>query len=323
MTNRKSYFSSKTKTQIVKGSLVGLARLTDIFNLSADQYVIINPLLPNEYDSARKFMKHGPEVRPRRYYTLDQAIRDGRTPVQLREEAFNAISDPFYCGYSILPTSRDRRKRKISLIECVEGARIFAYSHQVPGTSLDVKAYSDCDRVFSEGAEVVSRVPSRTRKEKRHELKLVSVPFKDSSEKYLISQNIGSDHSCGSKRFNIRYRYTDDKESSGIVNLCAHEVAAYLQLVQQEWENNKNIIPLQMSPFAIPSQETARYYLNLENNVLVKDPTLVGKDKLRKMNRAEKEIALWAFVKRYGHDRTFFAKPSRDGNVRDYNWNIE
>ena len=77
-----------------------------------------------------------------------------------------------------------------------------------------------------------------------------------------------------------------------------------------------------MSQFAIPSQETVNYYLKFENNVLVRDENLIRKDKLRKPNRAEKEIALWALVEAYGHDRTFFAKSSRDGNLRDYNWII-
>jgi len=77
-----------------------------------------------------------------------------------------------------------------------------------------------------------------------------------------------------------------------------------------------------MSQFAIPSQETVDYYLKWCNNVLVRDEGLESKDNLRKPNRAEREIALWHLVKSLGHDRTFYADRSRDGNVKDYKWGI-
>lgn len=149
---------------------------------------------------------------------------------------------------------------------------------------------------------------------------MTSVPVRDNKEKHAISLNIGSDHSCPSKRFNIRYRYSDDKESSGIVNVCAHEIAAYLGVIEHFWDEQKNVVPLQMCQYAIPTQQTVDYYLRLENNVLVKDKSLKGENKFRKMNRAEKEIALWALVKELGHDATFYAKKSRDKDVAEYNW---
>ncbi len=52
----------------------------------------------------------------------------------------------------------------------------------------------------------------------------------------------------------------------------------------------------------------------------IRDEALKTKDKLRKPNRAEKEIALWNFVKKLGHDKTFYSKGSRDGNLADYKW---
>ena len=75
-----------------------------------------------------------------------------------------------------------------------------------------------------------------------------------------------------------------------------------------------------MCQFAIPTQETVNYYLKLENNLLIYDENLKNKNKLKKPNRAEKEISLWALVKYLGHDKTFYSKKSRDGNVADYKW---
>jgi hypothetical protein len=317
--NRKSQIKQKERADI--DGFIQEEGIRVIADLQPGEYAVIPEIVPRGYSSARQFMKHGPEVKPKRMTSIREAISMAKTPVQLREEAFNSLNSQDYCGYTFMPLGRDERKRKVSLIECLEGARIFAYANQ-SGFPIKVKAYSDAKRVRKDGAEVIVDVPSRTKKQGRMQYKLNSVPMVDSPEKYAISLNIGSDHSCPSKRFNIRYKYSDDKESSGIVNLCAHEIAGYLELIQKTWEEDKNMVPLQMCQFAIPTQETVDYYLRLENNVLVEDPRLKSKDKLRKPNRAEKEIALWGLVQGLGHDRTFFSTKSRDGSVGDYNWDI-
>ncbi len=320
MARKKAFFREDTKAGIKKKIPVEVSSVHGIEALNPEQFTIIGPLVPRGFSSARKFMKHGKEVKPRRVYTIEQALRLRNTPVQLREEAFNHIAGEDYGGYSFVPLRGDMRKRKVSLLECLEGARLFAYSHQVPGTGIKVKPYSDSRRVIQDGAEVVVNLPSRTQGESRLQLKLTSVPVVDGQEKQVVSLGLGSDHSCGAKRFNIRYKYSDSKEGSGILNICAHEVASYLATIEHFWNNEKNMIPLQMSQIAIPSQETVDFYLRLGNNVLVRDGDLKIRDKLRKMNRAEKEIALWNFVKIYGHDRTFYSKASRDGDVGDYSW---
>lgn len=318
---KKNFFKEATIGEIKRKNKIKIDSLYDIINLKQNEYTILNLFIPKNYENSRKFMKHGPEVKPARHYSLEQAIKIRKTPVQLREEAFNKIQSHEFCGYSFMPLGKDKRKRKVSLVECLEGARIFAYSHQ-KNAPIKIKPYADAKRVAKEGAEVVVKVPSRTKKERKLQFKLTSVPFKDSLEKYAISLNIGSDHSCPAKRFNIRYRYSDDKENSGIFNICAHEIASYLELIQQEWEKKKNMIPVQMCQFAIPTQETVNYYLKLENNLLIYNENLKNKNKLRKPNRAEKEISLWALVKHLGYDKTFFSKKSRDGDVADYKWRI-
>ena len=317
---KKTFFKENTIGKIKIKNLVKINSFYEIANLKQNEYTILPSFIPKYYKNSRKFMKHGPEVKPMRYYSLENALNIIKTPVQLREEAFNKINSYEFCGYSFMPLGKDKRKRKVSLIECLEGARLFAYSHQT-NAKIFIKSYDKPKRVDKEGAEVIVEVPSRTKKEKRNKFKLFPVPIKDSLEKYAISLNIGSDHSCPSKRFNIRYKYSDDKESSGIINICAHEIAAYLELIQQEWDAKKNMIPVQMCQFAIPTQQTVDYYLKLGNNILIYDNNLKNKNKLRKPNRAEKEIGLWALVKSLGHDKTFYSKKSRDGDVADYRWN--
>lgn len=315
---KKTFFKDTTKAKIKKKTLVEVGDLPEIDTLQFNEYVIVNSIVPRGYGSPKKFLKHGEEVKIKRYRRMGDAIRDGKTPVQLREDAFDAIQGREFCGYSIMPLGRDRRKRKTSLVTCMEGARIFSYANQVRGTGIKTKAYADAQRVRFEGAEALVEVPSRQVGERRYQFKLMSVPMKDDPQKYAIVSNLGSDHVCGHNRFKIRYRFMNDKECSGITNVCPHEVAGYLQLVQREWEDNKNVIPLQMSPYAIPSQKTVDYYLKWENNVLVRD--LNTQEGLRKPNIAEKEIGLWAYVNINGHDKTFYSTSTKDGRLADYNW---
>ena len=326
MTDRKkTFFRENTKSEIKKKTFVDFEEVGEIpmiASLEPHEYTVIPDNLPKGHESARKFMKHGQEVKIKRFYSLEQALNDRRTPVQLRDYAFNNLKHNNFCSYSLMPfLVGDQRKRKIPLRECLQGAWIFAYAHQVTGP-IKYKAYADSRRVKAEGAESVFQVPSRTEGKERYEIKFSSLPYVDSPEKYAIAHSIFTDHSCKSKRFSIRFRRMEDKESSKVFNFCAHDIAAYLQYIQGESEENKNIIPLQMSQFAIPTQETVDFYLRLRNNVLVEDKSIKAKDKLRKLNDANEEIALWDFVKALGHDKTFYARASRDGNVQDYNWSI-
>ena len=319
---KKAFFKNKTPAQIRKNRLVDIAKITDVRNLRAGEYSVFEPYIPKGFENERKFMKHGKTVRPKRYHSLDQSLRDGRTPVQLREEAFDKIKSHEFCGYTFKPIGRDRRTRKVSLGTCVEGEMLYGYANQTNGTEIKVQPYADSRRVRRDGAEIIVSVPSRTEKARKHKFKLISIPVIDSPEKHIISLNFGSTHDCGIKRFNIRYTYTDDKESSGIVNICPHEIATYLQVIDFFWNERKQITPLEMSQFVMPSQRMVDYYLKLKNNTLINDKAIKNKTKLRPLNRAELEIALWSAVEEFGYDKTCFARLDRDGLVANYDWSI-
>jgi hypothetical protein len=84
----------------------------------------------------------------------------------------------------------------------------------------------------------------------------------------------------------------------------------------------KNIRPLEMNQFAIPTQFAVDFYKKLANNCLIQvqeENSEEGiKRKTRKLNDAEREIILWALVQKLGHDKTFFAVDK----VRDYDWAV-
>jgi len=322
---RKAFFAERKTGEIRAFSdvkQVSANLVANILELGEQEALIIElekgvGLVPqaNYFGNSRKFQKHGPEVRLRRFGSAQEAIKAGRTPVQLREEALDSIRNKngAYCAYSFKPVSGlDFRTRKVSLVDCLEGAQIYAYAHQqhVP---IDVKAYDGAARVAREGAEIVVSVPSREEKGDRYTFKFSSVPVSDNSEKFAVANSISTDHACGDKRFNIRYKNFQDKANSRVFNFCAHEIAGYMEIMDHYIREGKNIVPLQMNPFALPTQETVDFYKKLANNCLIK----TGDDpRPRKLNDAEREILLWGLVSKLGHDRTFYATEK----LRDYDW---
>jgi len=319
---KKSFFQEPNKAHILRVNTVNADDnlVGRIENLNENEALIIEArLIPIQFPYPRKFLKHGEEVKPKRVYTLEDVSKNRFVPVKLREEAFNSIDSRAYCAYSFMPISgNDRRKRKVNLVECVEGARIFAYAHN-RGTGIEFEIYDDSKRVKSEGAEIIVRVPSRTVKRQKYEFKLISMPVIDSRNKFAVAQSISSmGHDCKKTLYNFRFKYEDDQESSRILNFCAHEISAYFEIANHYWEILKEITPLQMSEFAIPTMKTVEYYKRLCDSVLIRDEALKVKDKLRKLNKAEKEILLWDIVYKHKHNETFFATEK----IEKYNWSL-
>ncbi|MAH32847.1 MAG: hypothetical protein QF798_04010 [Candidatus Woesearchaeota archaeon] len=319
----KEFFKEPTAAKILKYSKISTISkdlVNRILNMSFDEAAIIEAdLIPKDYDNSRKFLKHGPEVKLRRFNSLEEMADIRETPVQSREESLNNIKNRAYSGYSFKPfIGTDKKTRKVSLVECLKGTKLYRYANQ-EGTkfnpSISVKPYDDATGVEKDGAEIITRVPSRTKKMPNYEFKFSSVPVIDSDKKWGIAYNITTTHNCKSKLYNIRYKHKSEKETSKQFNFCAHEIAAYLSIVDHYWNKEKNLIPLQMNQFAIPTQETVDYYVKLTDNCLIK----TSEDKNpRKLNSAEKEIMLWGLVKKLKHDDTFFAKDK----VKEYNWGV-
>tara|TARA_Y100000310_G_C20527654_1_gene736856 strand:+ start:13 stop:684 length:672 start_codon:yes stop_codon:yes gene_type:complete len=214
----------------------------------------------------------------------------------------------------------DKRKRKVSLVECLEAARIFHYAHNIAtGIEFDPKPYGNSKKVKNEGAVIPMRVPSRTKKSPKYEFNLISVPIIDSPDKFTVSQSIvTTGHHCKRKQFDFGFNFEKDRESSKVFNWCAHEIAAYLKVMDHYWNEEKNIIPLEMNQFAIPTMETVEYYKRLSDSVLIRDENSQTIDKLRKLNKSEKEILLWGFIYKHNHDETFFATEK----IENYDWKL-
>ena len=59
----------------------------------------------------------------------------------------------------------------------------------------------------------------------------------------------------------------------------------------------------------------------MNNNIVIYDPTLSSKDKLRKLHVAEKSILIGRAIGRFGADEIMYADGARDGKLENYDWN--
>lgn len=290
-----------------------------ILELEQNQALVIQrKIVPTNYKEVRKFLRHAPEVKPKRY-TREQLSQLKKTPVQLRQEVFAQINHPYYCAYSIVPLlGNEQVKRKISLVSCLEGAKIYAKSYQEKHEKIKLGKYDKSKKVALEGAIVpVLELPSRTEGKPPFKFNLVSVPVIDNERKYTVSYSFCSDgHMCEDKQFRFRYKPVSTRDRSHVFNICPHEVAAYLKTIDMYLNMDYNLIPLQMSQLVLPSESMIDYYKKINKQVAITYIDRKDKLKIRPLNLAEKEIFLWALVKKKGPKSTTFART----NLRDYNW---
>ncbi|MFC2133901.1 hypothetical protein ACFLTH_04730 [Bacteroidota bacterium] len=338
---QKTFFQTPTPGEIKK--LEKIIEIKDDFVhriLEMDENtggIITSEIIPSaDFKDSKTFMKYAPRVELRKLYNLNEA--KGVRPLDLRREAFEEIKkgkDNKFAGYTDSPfQGDDTRPRKFSLTECLEGARIFAYVYQEPENEnlfrpiITIKPYDDenIKGVTQNGAVIEMQIPSRT-KNPRHKFNLVGVPVYDSNQRWSFIHSLDTTHICESKFYHIRY-VEEGKGNPKEVNFCAHEVAGYFEIMAHyhKPENNINIIPAQMNPFAIPTQFTVDFYNMNLHNILIKTP---DERAARPLHKAEKEILLWGLVREFGHDKTFYAstkeivsKRKSKGKlmVKDYNW---
>ena len=75
-----------------------------------------------------------------------------------------------------------------------------------------------------------------------------------------------------------------------------------------------------MNPFILFSKKGIEFYKKYVNNLLIYDPSLSSKDKLRKPHVVEKSLLLAKLFGVFNHDEIGFWNPERDGSLRDYDW---
>lgn len=348
---RKSFFRERTAAEISHlytqrvYDARGLVRRIDSLNLG-EALELRFQLLPGRFyrnvdtwaEASRKAYKHGDYLALSQPASLQSALDSPEIPLSIRARDFAKLGkmreeDINFIGYSFRPVQgRDRLKRMVPFIWCPEGVRLFGYAENLTG-GIRVQAYADSARVKSEGANVIVSVPSRTRKKPRYSFKLVHVPMTRNSAnlasvlslRSALIQEDGTGEPEGRKSphemYNMRYTWEAEREGSDAVFLYPQDVAAYIAVIKDQ-KLKHNMAPLVMNPFALTSRHGAELFTKFCNNVVIYDPTLKGKKKLRKLHVAEKGVLWGRAISVFGHDDIAFWDPERDGRLRDYSWSF-
>ncbi len=312
------------------------------------------------YEASRKCYKHGDLIRLPQPEGLDDSYGMIEIPLDLRVQAFSELQDMKqeeinFVGYSWRPVfGRNRTKRIVPFVWLSEGARIFSYAENFSRykqrnsqtgemeerAGIKVEAYPDAGRVRKEGASVVVEVPSRTEKKPRYKFGFLHVPYIPNNPQHERNYNLATVFSLqpallreegldempegrtSHAIYDIQYTFSDAREQSPVIRFTPQDIAGYLGIIKKQLTEEHNITALMFNPFALPSKHQAEFYKRLCNNVLIFDPTLSSKDKLRKLHLAEKSILLARAISHFGHDDFAYWDPTRDGIYRDYNWGV-
>ncbi len=309
-----------------------IATAGDAAVITGEQLVPYSKRMAYGYRHAQNFLKRGPEVHIPVPATQDEATNYRIGPGRRRLRAFEGVKpDERKCGY-VWRSMRDGLRRKVHLVDCVEGAKIFAFSHRSSDAhdALVVKKYTDVRNVNDAGGSYDCRVPSRSR-DLQFSFILHSVPMLGTQEQHYVWTNLHSsghsggvvgknlDTRCGSKQYDkLTFR-----TPVGQHIFCAHEIAAYLAISTKAGKDAEGKIMLQ--PFALPAPATVDFYKKCRNQVLLQEHKRgpLGKQRIthRTLNEAELEVLLWRFTARQGYVDSWFASESRHGQrLRDYAW---
>jgi hypothetical protein len=339
MANKKSFFNERTAAEISRLNKKQVYNPRDLvkrildLDPSNDSIELRVRITPGDFFkgdktgavASRKCYKHGNVMildqpfTQRDAYESDENLasmlaRDLGKLKNMREEEIN------YVGYSFRPVQEnDRRKRIVPFVWCPEAIRIFNYAENNAG-GVTIEPFSTSKRVSKEGANILCEVPSRTAKKGRYGVKLVHVPVVGSYERRAVALGLKTEYENGGepehKKYNIRYTWQNEKESSDVFTFYPHEIAAYIAVMKHYLEE-QNPTPFEMNPFLLVSRKEADFYDRLCNNVVAFDPSLSSKDKLRKLHIDEKSILIARSIGVLGPEEAMW-NLSRDGKFKDY-----
>ena len=339
---RKSFFAERNERDISKLEIYrvenakGLVNRILELNPNSEGLELRLTLTPEQFtekrksaEASRKNLKHGQYIELSQPTSRLEAYRTTEIPLAIRERDFSKLQNISedeinFLGYSFKPVQcDDKRLRVVPFAYLLEGARIFAYAENKAG-GIDITPYDDSKRVKYGGANIICTIPSREQKQSRYKINLQNVPIDNGTEKRGIIWGIKSDFEKAPehKLHNIKYNYPTDKKDSDVITFYPQEIAAYLGVIKHYWDNNRNITPLEMNPFALPSKKEAEFYMKLCNNIVVYDETLSSKNKLRKLHLDEKCILIARSIGLLGANQTMYCDSKRDGHLADYDWKM-
>lgn len=316
---KKTFFKEDSIGEILSKEFVLYSENLHLEELAhSNSYTVIPARISNDDSIQRKFLKHGPEIALERAYSIGYSF-ELDVPNKLCKLAFEEERKRISCAYSFKPYwGLDRKKRRVSLVDCFLGAKLYAYSENNPEDKIKINIYGDSLRVAKEGANVFLEVPSTQEGSPGYKFSFVFVPIVDNQLKNKIWQQVSSNHSCQYKYFKgLKYNFFNSLEDSSTNDFCFHEIAGYYKIIDESLKKG-NRVPFEMNPFVIPTKSTVDFNLALENNVLLFDETIKEKNKLRKPKIADKEILNWERVRKNPYRNLFFYDRNNKGKLKDY-----
>lgn len=294
-----------------------------------NQAVLVDfPVVPGGYgrypffEDWMNFLKRGPEVNLRVSSIRGQSIENRIGPTKLRIDAVERLNpSEAYSGY-VWSSQRSRSKNKVHLVDCIEGAKIFAFSKNSK-EKIKVRPYTRVLNVKEFGGIFEVDVPSRS-DEDPYTVVLRSVPLPKSDDQYSVWTDLNSRHGCD---LSVHDAITFGRRVPAYT-FCPHEIAAYLAVADHIYHESKDKTGsgrLILIPFAMPTQLTVDFYNAMKNNLMIIEDKIVNKKSRkvkRSLNKAELEILLWNFTatkkdeKGRLHRPTWFTKKK----LVDYNW---
>lgn len=327
--NKSQFFHKPNAIEITKGK-----RLieTDSYNLEEileiieslennDDYFlrIKSDLLP--FKIPKKSTRHGKELRINMPETIKGHQNSNRSPFAYIFKSMSRIRNPYLFCYSYRPLkSNDRIPRKISLVNCVDGAQLYAYTQKY-STGFKMEEFSEARRVENEGAQIEVSIPSREPKVEKYLFKFISFPIIDNENKYAIIYSLRTEgHNCKDKLItNISFEKRDSSKDSDFIAFCDHEIAGFLCLTEHYWKNG-NKIPMQMSPFVIPTNKIIRLNKIVNNKVVIEKLDKNKKAKDYALTEQHRELVFWAAIQKYDPYETFYRRAEIDGPLKDASW---
>ncbi len=311
-------------------------------------------------EASKKCYKHGSLIALPQYHTLEETLSSHLIPLNFREQAFSELQkkkqqEINYVGFSWRPVfGTNRTKRIVPFVNISEGVKIFSYAennskykqkNKFTGKveeklGIKVEAYPDAKRAEKEGASVVVEVPSRTAKKPKYKFVLLHIPFIPNNPQHKKNHNLATilslepallrEEETGElivgrtehQNYDIQYKFEESREQSPVIRFSPQDIAGYLGIVKKQLTEEHNTTALNFNPFALPSKHQANFYSKLCDSVLIYDPTLSSKNKLRKLHLAEKSILLARAIAHFGHQDFSYWDPVRDGIFKNYSWRI-
>ena len=355
---KKAFFRERTAEQIqgmnfkevdIPKNLV--RRIMDL-DPTIDSLGLTFSLIPEKFmtgrDSqyaSRANMRRGYYLKLKQPISKEQARKNRRTPLQIRQEALSELrkipeEHNFCLGYSFRSiTGPIRPLIVVPFWSILDGCRRDTYDQKVckklpfKNIGSKVEPYVDSKDVERKGGKVAVRFPSTYKGDRPYKIRWENLAIIDNEDKriigwgttpsyILLEDEVVDESELVRRRFKepIHKLYNFGYKNPEFDMRYPQETGSH-QIMIRHFMREHNLVPFEMSQYAVSSRMSADFYTKLRNNVAIFDKTL-ERPKFRKLHIDEVCSCISRHVGHFDPDETMYWDAERDGRIRDYNWEI-